>query len=152
MPKGLKMILLRTLTNIAAQEKSEAIFNKEENKVISRLLKITKALKEDRASSYACLMLFYNLIMLLEKTSSELKNLKKEVITLFLDILKNENDEKNQLSLIMNLMWLIYDNAGLKQFSKETTDNMKLIKLEASENATLRMATQDYIALIENKL
>jgi len=151
LPRGLKMILLRTLTNLAAAPKSEAVFGKAADKLFQKLVRIIRALKDDRASNYACLMFLFNLILLLEKNKEYLES-RKDVIQLMLDLLKNENDEKNQLALVVNLSWLIYDNKGFKTLANEKADKIKLLKMESSDNSNLRLATQDLIALLENKL
>jgi thiol-disulfide isomerase/thioredoxin len=151
MPRGLKMIVLRTLTNITASPKAEAIFSKDAGKYMSKLARFTKVLKDDRASSYACLMLLFNLILLLEK-NKEYKENRKEIVQIVTDLLITENEEKNQLALVVNLSWLIYDSVPLKKFANEKMDKIKLLKMESSENSNLRLATQDLISLLDNKL
>ena len=151
MPRGLRMIILRTLTNIASHQKSLEIFNRNTVYRLKLLLKIIKVLKDDRASNYACLMVLYNLIILLEK-NEEYRSIRNEIATLMLELLKNENDEKNLLAIEFNLIWVIYDDKNLKLKANDTVDKLKLLKLEASENSNLRLMTKDLMQLIENKL
>jgi len=151
MPRGLKMIILRTLTNLAAWTKAESIFSKDAGKLLQTLIRITRALKDDRASCYAALMLSFNLILLLEKIK-EYRDMRKDIVQLMTDLLKNENEEKNQLALVINLSWLIYDTTSLKSLANEKIEKVKLLKLESTDNSNLRLATQDLIGLLENKL
>jgi len=151
MQRGLKMIILRLLTNISAYPQAQAIFGNQTGDKFKKLIRITRALKDDRASNYACLMLLFNLIISLQD-NKEYKENRKDLQTLMLELLKNENEEKNQLALVVNLLWLIYDSTDLKAKVKESIDSVKLARMERSENSALRMATQDLIQLIENKL
>jgi len=145
------MIILRTLTNLAAWTKAESIFSKDAGKLLQTLIRITRALKDDRASCYAALMLSFNLILLLEKIK-EYRDMRKDIVQLMTDLLKNENEEKNQLALVVNLSWLIYDTTSLKALANEKIEKVKLLKMESTDNSNLRLATQDLIALLENKL
>ena len=151
MPRGLRMIILRTLTNIASHKKSIDIFSRNIVLCLKQLLKITKILKDDRASNYACLMLLYNLILLLEQ-NIEYKSLKKEIAMLMVELLKNENEEKNLLAIEVNLLWVIHDDKVVKSIVNEVIDRLKLLRLEGSENSNLRLITKDLIMVIENKL
>lgn len=151
MPRGLKMIILRLLANVSAHPLSKTLLSTDLGTRFQKLIKITRALKDDRASNYACLMLLFNLIISLQD-NKEYKEKRKDLGDLMLDLLKNENEEKNQLALVVNLLWLIYDSRDLKARAKDGADKVKLAKMEGSENSALRMATQDLIQLIENRL
>jgi len=151
MPRGLKMIILRFLTNIAAHPKAVEIFKTNTPTKLLTLVRMTRALKDDRASNYACLMLLFNLILLLEE-NPEYRTTRKEIVPLMQELMTNEKEEKNLLAIVVNLTWLIYDNKDLKSKANERSDKVKLSKLEESENSILRLATQDLIQVLENKL
>ena len=94
-------------------------------------------------------MLLNNLILLLQQ-NKEHKSVRKEVVTLILELLKNEKYEKDLLAVELNLIWVIYDDKEPKLKANDAVDKLKLLKLEGSENSNLKLMTKDLIQLIES--
>jgi len=142
LPKGLKLVLLRFLTNLTASEKSKAVFQNNINAWAELLVRAGNIYKEDKASLYPILMTFWNLV----QSFSSNKDLKDVFITIshFTRLIFNDSTDNEVLlgcNLILSL--LSYTNQEIKKENNAKVDKAKLAKLEFSEDANVAKISRD---------
>jgi len=142
LPKGLKLVLLRFITNLTASEKSKPLFQNNVNAWSELFIKAGTVYKDDKPSLYPIMMTFWNLV----QNFSSNKDLKDVFTTIsqFTRVIFNDTID-NEVLLACNLIlsWLSYSIQDIKKEISAKVDKAKLAKLEFSEDGNVAKISRD---------
>jgi thiol-disulfide isomerase/thioredoxin len=148
LPKGLKLVLLRFITNLTASEKSKPVFQDGLSSFVELLTKVGNAYKDDKPSLYPVIMTLWNLVQNFSKTK-ELAAA-SGTIAHFVRLIFNDTTD-NEVLLGTALILSLFSFVSL-EFRKELNskiDKAKLAKLEFSEDANVGKITRDLSDILE---
>lgn len=148
LPKGLKLVLLRFITNLTASEKSKSVFQDSLSSFVELLTKVGTVYKDDKASLYPIIMTLWNLVQNFSKTK-ELAAA-SGTIAHFVRLIFNDTAD-NEVLLGTALILSLFSFVSL-EFRKELNskiDKAKLAKLEFSEDANVGKITRDLSDILE---
>jgi hypothetical protein len=148
LPKGLKLVLLRFITNLTASEKSKPVFQDSLGSFVELLTKVGTVYKDDKASLYPVIMTLWNLVQNFSKTK-ELATA-SGTIAHFVRLIFNDTTD-NEVLLGTALILSLFSFVSL-EFRKELNskiDKAKLAKLEFSEDANVGKITRDLSDILE---
>jgi len=148
LPKGLKLVLLRFITNLTASEKSKPVFQDGLGSFVELLTKVGAVYKEDKPSLYPIIMTLWNLVQNFSKTK-ELAAA-SGTIAHFVRLIFNDTTD-NEVLLGTALILSLFSFVSL-EFRKELNskiDKAKLAKLEFSEDANVGKITRDLSDILQ---
>jgi thiol-disulfide isomerase/thioredoxin len=148
LPKGLKLVLLRFITNLTASEKSKPVFQDSLSSFVELLTKVGTAYKDDKPSLYPVIMTLWNLVQNFSKTK-ELAAA-SGTIAHFVRLIFNDTTD-NEVLLGTALILSLFSFVSL-EFRKELNskiDKAKLAKLEFSEDPNVGKITRDLSDILE---
>jgi len=148
LPKGLKLVLLRFITNLTASENSKPVFQDGLGSFVELLTKVGTAYKDDKPSLYPVIMTLWNLVQNFSKTK-ELAAA-SGTIAHFVRLIFNDTTD-NEVLLGTALILSLFSFVSL-EFRKELNskiDKAKLAKLEFSDDANVGKITRDLSDILE---
>jgi thiol-disulfide isomerase/thioredoxin len=148
LPKGLKLVLLRFITNLTASEKSQPVFQDSLSSFVELLTKVGAVYKDDKPSLYPIIMTLWTLVQNFSKTK-ELAAA-SGTIAHFIRLIFNDTTD-NEVLLGTALILSLFSFVSL-EFRKELNskiDKAKLAKLEFSEDPNVGKITRDLSDILE---
>jgi len=142
LPKGLKLVLLRFITNLTASEKSKPVFQDVLGSFVELLTKTGTVYKDDKPSLYPIVMTLWNLVQNFSKTK-ELASASATLIHFTRIIFNDSADTEVLLGTALILSLLSFASLELRKETNSKLDKAKLAKLEFSEDANLGKITRD---------
>lgn len=147
-PKGLKLVLLRLITNISASEKSKALFQNNINAWSELFVRAGNVFRDDKPSLYPILMTFWNTVQNLSSN----KDLKDVFVTIahFNRVIFADSTD-NEVLLGCNLIhsWLSFTIVDIKKETDAKIDKAKLAKLEFSEDSNVAKSSRDLADILK---
>jgi len=148
LPKGLKTVLFRFLTNLTATDKSKLFFGNNIVYFIDLLIRVGNIFKEDKGIFSCIVMTLWNSVQNLTDTSNWAQVTSK--ITEFsLSIFNSEEDNQVLLGSLTNLCWMGYHEEESRNQIKNNIDNAKLAKTEFSQDITVGKFSRDLLKILQ---
>jgi len=148
LPKGLKLVLLRLITNLTASEKSKSVFQNDLGSFVELLSRVGTVYKDDKPSLYPIIMTLWNLVQNFSKTK-ELATASGTIVHFSRLIFNDNADNEVLLGTALILAWLSFGSLEIKKEINSKVDKAKLAKLEFSEDANLGKITRDLSDILE---
>jgi thiol-disulfide isomerase/thioredoxin len=148
LPKGLKLVLLRFVTNLTATEKSKAFIQKNLKLFVELLVKVGNVYREDKASLYPVLMSIWNIVQNLSNIA-EFKDVADTIGQFTRTVFNENNDNEVLLGSLLILTSLSYSNKDVRKEVSNKVEKAKLLKLEFSEDQNVGKISRDLADLIQ---
>jgi len=132
LPKGLRLILLRFIANIAGSAAGAKWLETNYESITKKVLKNISYFQTEPAALTAVLMLTMNFIQNAEKDSKVLEKESKEFLDHFAKVFAKDNDEATSLALVMNMCWLGYKVKDVRAQIKKMPEMEKVEKLRTT--------------------
>jgi hypothetical protein len=131
MPKGLRLILLRFISNIAGSPVGAKWLETNYESIMRKVLKNLSYFQTEPAALTAVLMLMMNFIQN-SKDSKVLEKESKEFLGHFTQLFSKDNDEQTSLALAINMCWLGYRVKDLRPQIQKMSEMTKVEKLRTT--------------------
>lgn len=132
LPKGLRLILLRFLSNIAGAPSGAQWLESNYDSITKKVFNNLKFFQTEPAALTAVLMLMMNFMQNVGKDSKVLEKESGEFLNQLAKLLDNQTDEKTLLAIVINTCWLGYRVKDVRPQIKKLPEMAKVEKLRAT--------------------
>ena len=150
LPKGLKLVLLRLITNLSASTKSTVFFQNNLNSFVELMVRVGNIYREDKPSIFPIMMTLWNLVQNLHNTK-EFSGVQNTVVHFARLVFNDSNDNEVLLASTLILAWLSYHSKEAKKEVGDKINKAKLAKLEFSEDETVAKITRDLSDIVQGE-
>jgi thiol-disulfide isomerase/thioredoxin len=144
LPKGLRLILLRFLSNVAGAPSGAKWLETNYESITKKVFNNIKFFQTEPAALTAVLMLMMNFIQNVGSGSKVLEKEANELLNHLAQLLGKETDENSLLAIVINTCWLGYRVKDVRPLIKKLPEIAKVEKLRTSAiNGNLAKAAKD---------